>query len=246
MGAACYVETCFITLEGILGVFDQAVRRVESKVKASHARQQRKGGLLSRLRGCASPKATAAHDVKAPVRAGKTQFLDALHAWFGPADPQLAEMQRKSHKKGTVLGVTVEVMGFLRRRELLLAPAGLTTGDVCYKIVVPAAEAKHIQGPLLRYFFGLRDSTGTPLVGPVMYFASHAWRYQYVDFVRTLRDHASLTYNRTRQVPYYWVDLVSKDQLTPQPSTDEFKTAIKQAKHVVAVLDTLDKPVALS
>lgn len=231
-----------MTLEGILEVFDEAVRRMVSGLKAPRAQQKRKGGLLSRLRGCASPKATATHETAKE----KTQFLDALHAWFGPADRKLADMQRKSHNKGIVLGVTVEVMGFLRRRELLLAPAGLSTGDVCSKIVVPAAGAKHIRGPLLHYFFGLRDSSGTPLVGPVMYFASHAWRYQYVDLVRTLRDHASLTYNRTRQVPYYWVDLVSKDQLTPQPSTEEFKTAIKQAKHVVAVLDTLNKPVALS
>ena len=252
MGIAGYVETCFMTLEGVLEVFDIAVRQGTAKVKGKAARRKapNNAGLLGRFLGCAGEKSTAVAQ-SSPGTVGSEDgedgpFAKAVHAWFGPADPVLAAAQKKQEKRGTIMGVNVEALGFLRRQELQLAPEGMSTGDVCGRIVVPAAGAKHIEGPLLRYFYGLRDTSGAPLVGPITYFASHAWRYQHVDLVRTLRDHTSLTYNRTRQLPYYWVDLVSKDQLNPQPSTAEFKNAIKQAAHVVAVLDTLDAPVALT
>lgn len=238
--AAAYVETCFITLHGIQATFTAAVAAASLTKPKPKAKRQ---GFFSRLRTCSSRDAAATSKFSAESH-GSSEFGGALDAWFGPVDKALAAEQASAQKRGTILGVTVEVLTFLRHQELQLAPEGLSTGDVCGKVVVPAA--KSVKGPLLRHFLGRRDSSGAAIVGPITHFASHAWRYKYADLLRTLRDHSSFTYNRTLTQPIYWVDLVSKDQLNPQPSTEEFKTAIKQATRVVAVLDTLTKPVALT
>ena len=61
--------------------------------------------------------------------------------------------------------------------------ADKSTGAVCFELVKPATRRLKCALVDLPQMQALRDSAGSPAVGPAAVFASHAWSNNFLDFV---------------------------------------------------------------
>lgn len=132
--------------------------------------------------------------------------------------------------------------------------AGLSTGDVCSQIVLPATEARRCAyADLLR---GSSGSDGRPCVAPATVFVSHAWGNSFLQLVDAIearaaqeeREHhaaqaadAATAERPPPPPPVFWLDILVVDQWRPaeeRPTdwwTGAFRSAIVEIGHVYAV-----------
>jgi len=116
---------------------------------------------------------------------------------------------------------------------------GLSTTDVCNKILKPATEAEQLS--YCEFLKGL--SLDSNEVGTAEVFISHAWKYMFLDVVSAIQSH----FKDTPDI-YIWFDLFSNNQhlagnLPFEWWTNTFKSAIKDFGRTVMVLSPWKNPI---
>lgn len=109
-----------------------------------------------------------------------------------------------------VMGVRADAVGvsaaFLREFQKVHELDGLTTGEVCVRIVLPATmRRKCAFVDLVR---DKSDGAHVPFVGKATVFVSHAWSCQTLDVFATMLEYAE----QTKKIEYFWFDLFINNQ----------------------------------
>lgn len=120
---------------------------------------------------------------------------------------------------------------------------GLTTTDVCTKIVSPATLERRCSYIELQKALGNNHIIGKPAM-----FVSHAWRYEFVRVVEALEAHVQSDDN---QDPFVWFDLCGNSQHDTSDRPMEwwkttFLEAIRDIGRTVMIMEPWEDPIPLT
>lgn len=121
--------------------------------------------------------------------------------------------------------------------------SGLTTTDVCMKIVSPLTLERRCSYIELQKYLGNHHLIGKPAM-----FVSHAWRYEFVRVVEALEAHVQADDD---QDPFVWFDLCGNSQHDTSDRPMEwwkttFLEAIRDIGRTVMIMEPWEDPIPLT
>jgi len=160
-------------------------------------------------------------------------------------DSTLVEEQLAMVEAGQVLGASIHCVTnlseFLVKEGRHTRDGALTTGELVDLLVKPTTAA--VELPLFVLFLGLRGPN-LPLLNPASTFVSHTWQAPFNGLHTGLNSY-DLAKTSQGSTPYYWIDLLCKNQHRPAPDLGEFEAAIACTRETVVTLGGITEAVSL-